>query len=225
VLRFTPTAWAKLIFFRDRGGTEIGGFGLSSVGDLLLVEEFVTVKQTATAASVSFDDKAVADFFDRQVDAGRRPEQFARIWLHTHPGDSAHPSTVDEETFDRVFGRCQWAVMLVLACAGSVYARLRFNTGPGGSIQMPVEVDYSSPFEASDREVWEAEYAANVHHKETLHFGACSGPEDAFLDPFISAPHELLSELEQLDPAELHLFVEELAGRPDLWETESEVDE
>ena len=26
-LRFTPTAWAKLLFLGDRGPTEIGGFG------------------------------------------------------------------------------------------------------------------------------------------------------------------------------------------------------
>ena len=27
VLRFSPTAWAKLLFLRDAGDTEIGGFG------------------------------------------------------------------------------------------------------------------------------------------------------------------------------------------------------
>ena len=82
-------------------------------------------------ASVAFDDEAVADFFDHQVDAGRKPEQFARIWLHSHPGDSPQPSTVDEETFERVFGRCQWAVMFVVGRSGKTYARLRFSVGPG----------------------------------------------------------------------------------------------
>ena len=99
VLRFCPTAWAKLLFFRDRGQTEIGGFGLASADDLLRVEDFVTVKQQDTVASVSFDDEAVADLFETQVDAGCRPEQFARIWLHTHPGGSPEPSATDEETF------------------------------------------------------------------------------------------------------------------------------
>ena len=49
-------------------------------------------------ASVSFDDEAVADLFDTQVDAGRKPEQFARVWLHSHPGDSPRPSNTDEES-------------------------------------------------------------------------------------------------------------------------------
>jgi len=75
VLRFTPTAWAKLQFFCHHGETEIGGFGITPAGDLLLIEDFVTVKQTATPVSIAFDDMAVADFFECQVDAGRRPEQ------------------------------------------------------------------------------------------------------------------------------------------------------
>src|SRR5262245_8509285 len=39
VLRFSPTAWAKLVFLRDTGDSEIGGFGISRADDLLLVED------------------------------------------------------------------------------------------------------------------------------------------------------------------------------------------
>ena len=94
VLRFSPTAWAKLLFFRDRGETEIGGFGVCADEDKLRVEQFVPVKQEATTVSVRFDDQAVADFFEGQVDRGRRPEQFGRIWLHTHPGASPAPTAI-----------------------------------------------------------------------------------------------------------------------------------
>jgi hypothetical protein len=104
----------------------------------------------------------VADFFDDQVDAGRRPEQFGRIWVHTHPGDSPHPSQTDEATFARVFGRSDWAVMFILARGGQCYARLRYNVGPGVDVELPVDVDYSRPFEGSDMELWQAEYLANV---------------------------------------------------------------
>src|SRR5688572_26223030 len=75
-LRLTPYAWAKLVFLRDRGGTEIGGFGISTSGEPLLLEDVVLVRQRCDWASVAFDDEAVADLFDRQVDAGRRPEEF-----------------------------------------------------------------------------------------------------------------------------------------------------
>src|SRR5215213_3895123 len=68
VLRFSPTAWAKLVYLRDQGKSEVGGFGISSGNDLLYVQDVELVRQTATAVSVKFDDVAVADYFDRQVD-------------------------------------------------------------------------------------------------------------------------------------------------------------
>ena len=92
---------------------------------------------------------SVADFFDRQVDARRRPERFARAWVHTHPGASPMPSPTDEETFARVFGRSDWAVMFILAAGGQTYSRLSFHVGPGGSLELPVSVDYSRPFGAA----------------------------------------------------------------------------
>jgi len=161
-LRFTPSAWAKLTWLCLKEPVEIGGFGVTDPADPLCVVEFVTVKQQADWASIRFEDSAVADYFDQQVDRGRRPEQFARIWIHCHPGDSPLPSGTDEETFARVFGHCQWAVMAILARTGKTYARLRFNVGPGGQILIPTEVDYRRPFPASDHAAWAAEFGANI---------------------------------------------------------------
>ena len=162
-LRFTPYAWAKLTYLRDAGPTEIGGFGLSDPHDLLLIQDVCTVAQTTTSVTVAFDDAAVADYVDAQVDQGRNPNECFRIWLHTHPGSSATPSSVDEETFERVFGRCDWAIMAILARGGQTYARLRFAAGPGGALCLPVEVDFTAPFAASDIQAWQAEYDAHVH--------------------------------------------------------------
>jgi hypothetical protein len=108
--------------------------------------------------SVCFDDQSVADFFDRQVDLGRRPEEFGRIWIHTHPGSSPLPSFTDEETFDRCFGSADWAVMFIVARGGEVFARLRFGTGPGAQLALPVEIDFQSAFPAAEPAAWEAEY-------------------------------------------------------------------
>jgi len=166
VLRFSPTAWAKLYYFCHAGDTEIGGFGLASdPNDLLRIDDFITVKQSTSCVSVVFDDLSVADYFEQQVDIGHKPEQFARIWLHTHPGDSPYPSGTDEETFRRVFGKCDWAVMFILAKGGQTYCRLRFNGGPGAHIEVPVEVDYSRPFPGSDLKAWKVEFDLNIHPK------------------------------------------------------------
>ena len=43
-LRFSPYAWAKLLYLRDRGDTEVGGFGISCPEDLLLVEDVRLVR-------------------------------------------------------------------------------------------------------------------------------------------------------------------------------------
>jgi hypothetical protein len=161
-LRFSPAAWAKLLYLRDRGDSEIGGFGLTSTDDPLLVTDLALVDQTCTAVSVKLNAEAVADFFDRQVELGLKPAQFARIWIHTHPGRCPQPSATDELTFARVFGPADWSVMLILAKGGRKYARLQFSAGPRGALELPVRVDYSAPFAASDEAAWEAEYLAHV---------------------------------------------------------------
>jgi len=161
-LRFSPYAWAKLLYLRDRGDTEVGGFGITCPEDLLLVEDVRLVRQRCTWASVRFDDVAVADFFDRQVDAGRKPEEFGRLWLHTHPGRSAQPSETDKDTFLRCFGSADWSVMFILARGGQTYARLRFGVGPSGQWEVPVEVDFHRPFPATDQAAWEREYLEAV---------------------------------------------------------------
>ncbi len=178
-LQFTPYAWAKLLYLRDLGDTEVGGFGISRCDDLLLVEDFRLVRQTCSSASVEFDDAAVADFFDQQVDQGRKPEEFGRLWLHTHPADSAEPSGVDEETFARCFGRADWTVMFILARGGQSYARLRFGVGPGGDVEIPVEVDFAQPFATADHAAWKAEYGQSVVRFDSELDGLFqAGPDD-----------------------------------------------
>jgi hypothetical protein len=214
VLRFTPYAWAKLLYFRDAGGTEIGGFGVSGIttNDLLLVEDFVTLQQAVTAVTVAFDDTAVADYFDEQVMLSRRPEQFGRIWIHTHPGTSPQPSMTDEATFDRVFGSCSWAVMSILAKEGATYCRLRFNAGPGGALALRTAVDFAGEFPPADHAAWQAEYDQNVQ------FPAPTGAfePDAFLvkdlDSFFASRRHRVRDDER-DQEDIHeaLFEEYMA--------------
>ena len=161
-LRFTPYAMAKLLYLRDVGPTEVGGLGISNANDLLLVEDIQLVEQVCSVVSVEFDDDSVADFFDQQVDAGRQPEQFARIWIHTHPGASPSPSGTDEETFERCFGGVDWAVMHIIAEEGNTYTRARFNVGPGTERRLRSRVEFDREFPAADHEAWFIEYRDNV---------------------------------------------------------------
>ena len=181
-LRFSPFAWAKLLYLRDRGETEIGGFGLSAEDDPLLVVDILVVKQRCTPITVAFDDASVADLFDDLVDEGVALERCGRIWIHTHPGGCPLPSGTDETTFRRVFGRTDWSVMAIVARSDAGYARLSFHTGPGGALKIPVRVDYGQPFDGSDWEAWEREYVEHVV-AETFPTTAKGGviPADPFL--------------------------------------------
>jgi proteasome lid subunit RPN8/RPN11 len=219
---------------RDMTDNEVGGFGITKPNDLLFVTDFILVKQKVTVVSVSFDDSSVADFFDQQVEQKRKPEQFARIWLHTHPGNSPSPSMTDEQTFDRVFGACDWSVMFILAQGGSSYARLHFKAGPGGDLKIPVHVDYGCQFDGSDFKHWAEQYRANVvkdifvptakelsvKPKEPVEiFG---GTEPAQISGFTS--EDLLNEIDLMDSMERQALMDELAIRSNFWdEYESEV--
>ena len=222
---------------RDMTDNEVGGFGITEADDLLFVTDFALVKQKVTSVSVSFEDVSVADFFEDQVETGKKPEQFGRIWLHTHPGSSPEPSCTDENTFARVFGSCDWAIMFIVAQDGNTFARLRFNAGPGGEIKIPVCVDYSIEFEAADFEAWTGQYKANViedtmfsfignekkakAHKENE--ADVFGGTDVFQAAAFSG-EDLLEELDMMHPAERQAFMDELAVRSDFWdEYESEV--
>jgi hypothetical protein len=164
-LTFAPRAWLKYQFLCHAGPTEVGAFGLTDAADPLYVEDLLVLKQRTTVVTVAFDDAAVADLFDSMADVGISPGRFARVWLHTHPGASVIPSAIDEATFDRVFGACDWAVMGILGRTGRTYARVRFRAGPGGAMDLATGVDWSAwpayaqsldLFEDLDR--WEKEF-------------------------------------------------------------------
>ena len=185
-LRFSPYAWGKLLFLRDRGETEIGGFGLASADDPLWIHDILTVRQQTTVTTVAFDDAAVADLFDELVDQGLKPEQFGRVWIHTHPGNCPLPSSVDEATFRRVFGRTDWSVMAIVARNDASYARLSFHVGPGGALDIPVRVDYGQPFAGTDVAAWEQEYVANV----VVANAPLMEPDNLSADLFAGEPHQ-----------------------------------
>jgi proteasome lid subunit RPN8/RPN11 len=165
-----PLAWLKLQWFCHKADTEIGGFGISAEHNPLYVDDFVTVRQRVSWASVQFDDAAVADFFDDCVDRGLRPARFSRVWVHSHPGASPLPSSVDEETFASKFGDCDWALMFILSRAEKTYARLAFRAGPGGQVLLPVAVHWAEWPKvlavagglAGQVELWQKEYSQNI---------------------------------------------------------------
>lgn len=167
-LWFSPTAWIKLNWLAHAGDTEIGGFALVPDPEELLITDFQLIKQSCTAVTVAFEDEAVADYFEHMVDAGHQPDQFARLWIHSHPSDCPNPSSTDEATFRRVFGRCDWAIMFIVARGGQTYARLRFSAGPGGQMIIPVGIRWDLPVGELDEAGWIDEYFEKVNVLDDL---------------------------------------------------------
>ena len=157
-IRFTPYAWAKLLFLRDCGDTEVSAFAVSAEDDLLRIEDVRLVRQQCTPASTLFGDDAVDDLLNELQPSLSQSDQCGRIWIHTHPGESAEPSAIDEETFELSFGGVDWSLMFILAADGEAYARLQLHRPPGCSRRLNVEVDYSREFRPSDFPGWLAEY-------------------------------------------------------------------
>jgi hypothetical protein len=114
--------------------------------------------------------------------------------------------------------------MFVLAQDNKTYARLRFNVGPGGEVLIPVEINYNCDFEASDKNLWDAEYQANIKAGDWLgEYGKKDQTRSIENDVTSYAlPYDFVNELEKMEPAERQLVLDELADRPDLWDEESE---
>lgn len=162
---FTPYAWAKLTFMRDKGTTEVAGYGISNKDNLLLVEDFMLVPQTSTGATFEFEDEGLANYFDDMSEKGLDPVQYGRILIHTHPGSSASPSHVDETNFKEKFNDCNWAAMFILAKEGATTCALKFKN-PAVRVELTTFISYSSEFKGTDWAEWEKEYERCVQEKK-----------------------------------------------------------
>jgi len=163
-LRFSAYAWAKLEFWRKKAKTEVGCFGLSLETSPLTVFDVQIVKQKSSIAYTEFDDAAIADYFEDMVKLEYRPAEFARIWIHTHPGGSASPSSKDEETLKRCFGGADWSVMCIFA-EGEQYARLQVNKPFVLQVPLQVKLDMTLPFDGSEHDDWQQDLEDNVTEK------------------------------------------------------------
>lgn len=157
-LKMTPECWRKLLYFRDAGNTEVGAYGVVDRENPLQVIELHFLAQKTSGASVELEDDAVVEFHRAQCNAGREPWEFSRVWVHTHPGNSATPSSYDESQFRRLFGDCSWAIMLIVAKGGEVYCRLQVQTG-GIKVYQKIDVDIVASAPPAE---WVEEFQANI---------------------------------------------------------------
>lgn len=182
-LLMTPYVYSKLLYIRDIGDTEIGGFGVCENEEYpLLITDFQMVKQECTSATVEFDDDDIYRYVDEMAKVKIYPAQCMRIWIHTHPGSSPNPSNTDENTFKNKILQAEskhpadWGVMYILAKEGAEYARLSVYAGEQSKVfkdmfgltsnfvsrKIENVIDYDESYNGTDYEAWEKEYEMYV---------------------------------------------------------------
>lgn len=161
-LRFIPYSWAKLLWMRDRGPTEVAGYGITATEDPLLVTDFILIKQKCTSVTFDLDPKDGVEHAERMMDQGIPPWACMNILCHTHPGSSPNPSGTDEDNFKASFSHPDWAIMFIIAKDGATYCRLKVNVGPGITKNIKCDIDWSIPFLGSDAHSWDEEYKTKV---------------------------------------------------------------
>ncbi len=165
-LRFSPYAWAKLQHALKTINTEVGMFGITDKEDPLCVLDVSILPQEVSSASIEFSEEGLASFYEDCIDEGLLPEQYSRIWIHTHPSGVYSPSSVDEKTFEDIFGNCDWAVMYIVTKDNREYCALQYNRVPKHRVELgKAIVDFSIPFPASNIFNWEKEIKDNVKKK------------------------------------------------------------
>lgn len=164
-LRFTPYAWNKMVYMLHEADTEVGGWGVSSESDLLLVHDFQLVKQKAGPASIDFDQVGMAQYACDMAEQGYSPNECMRIWIHTHPGFGCKPSRTDESTFREVIGQCDWGVMFIVSETHDTYAKLVHNVGPRVPAIIPVSIDWEAGHPGSDEDAWSKELDSLVEEE------------------------------------------------------------
>lgn len=153
-LRFTPTAWAQYLTIRDSGDTEVGAYGVTSEKDPLLVIGLVLPKQTVSVTSVDVDGDDLLDLTEAMDKLGYSADRWSRVWCHTHPGNSATPSSVDEAYFKELDQ--EWSAMVILAENDETYCRFSWcpKSGAVASAVVDIEIDYECDFPGTSRKEW-----------------------------------------------------------------------
>lgn len=161
MIRFSPAAYQKIVYFLQKD-VEVGGFCLTD-GDL--VTDFIVVEQESSGATFDFTKEGIEDYLDEMTNLGYTPKECFRIYLHSHPGNSAEPSGPDWENFYKLMGSYPWFCMLIIAKDQSKYGYIKLTQGIGVECEIDWDVDWTIPCEAVDFEQLELEFTTKVKKK------------------------------------------------------------
>lgn len=118
-------AWWKLSWLARTSKTEVSGIGILGSWPQMRMTDFQLVGQLATPGTTRFTHDGWFDHQEKYGDAKIDVNVYSRVWVHTHPGESATPSGVDRKTWETQFGLFPWAIMLIVARGGQWHCEIR----------------------------------------------------------------------------------------------------
>lgn len=107
--------------------TEISFLGkVEQKDDVLLVNDFVLLKQQVSYANTILDKEELGKFYESLMNKGENPSNW-KVWIHSHASMSAIFSQTDEDTiksFDLEIPTDNWFLSIVVNHAGDLNARI-----------------------------------------------------------------------------------------------------
>jgi hypothetical protein len=167
-IRFTAYAFAKMLYLREKGSTEISGFALTDENDPYLIIDFLLPKQECTGVTTEMTSEGIVELFDKLSGPakfnglGLSPSRYGRIWIHTHPGFSSEPSGTDWSTFKGTFGDKEWSIMFVFSSEREATCMLQIQALPDAHFRIPWEISWEHPFAGTNYAEWDKEYDDKV---------------------------------------------------------------
>ena len=153
-LNFTAETWQQLNYMCKRCTHRDQVFRNHTSGGQAVVTDLWFPQQTCTAATVEFDDEDIAAQIDEL--------QTHTPWMSASASGSTltlatAPTPVAQtiQTFSKVLGHFDWAVMAILAKGGKSYARIKHDAPAGitdGKIEYKIPMGmYSGGYEEWDQ--------------------------------------------------------------------------
>ncbi len=161
-LNFTPFAWMKMVCMIQECDTEVAGFGLLDPEDLCSITDIKIIKQAASCSSVDFDTAALAAWRFEYMGEGHKPEHMERVWIHTHPGFSPSPSSIDYGTFDDACELNDWMCMVIVDNHYKTYGQICYQSGPKIELRLNVGVDWTAINYNIDLPAWHKFWIAEI---------------------------------------------------------------
>lgn len=166
-LKFTPYAWAKLMYLRNATDNEFGGFGITDDKDLLLVRDIAIIKQEVSSVSFELDPDAHHEYLLEMTEKGYTIDQCMRVWIHTHPGGPT-PSNTDWSNVEEVYSDVDWFVMFINGDSANYCSMFVNVKGMRVEQKLLTCIDWEKDCPAIVLDDWESEYLEKVEEKQII---------------------------------------------------------